>query len=175
MLTLPNALSLSRIALAPALVVAVANRAEIIVVGIFILVVISDFLDGYIARRRALASNLGALIDHSSDAIFVTVMTGQFAYLGLLPPALPLAISIAFVQYSLDSRESGRMELRASTLGRYNGIAYFVITALAIFVHLFVPYSITISVIYWLGWLLVFSSLVSISLRAAHFFATQHT
>ena len=172
MLTLPNVLSLSRIAFSPALVVAVVNRAEFIAVGLFIIVIVSDFLDGYIARRRAQVSSLGALIDHGSDAVFVTVMTSQFAYLGLLPVALPIAIAFAFTQYSLDSRGSNVPALRASTLGRWNGIAYFAIAGLAIIVYLFAPVSSTAVGLYWFGWLLVVSSLVSIIARV-HFARTR--
>ena len=169
MLTLPNALSLSRIISAPVLVVAIAKQAELVVICGFVLVIISDILDGHIARRRAQTSSAGTLIDHSSDAVFVTVMTSLFGYLGLLPGVLPLVIALAFVQYVIDSRSSGEATLRASKLGRWNGIAYFVITAVATLAHLYTPYPLVISSIYWFGWLLVLTTVSSMISRAIHF------
>ena len=53
-------------------------------------------------------------------------LTGA-ALAGLVPPALPVLIAIAFGQYVFDSYLVHRQKrLRMSTIGRWNGIGYFV-------------------------------------------------
>jgi phosphatidylglycerophosphate synthase len=169
--TIPNLLSLSRIVIVPALIVALAYRMELLAVSIFCVVVISDFLDGIIARRSSTLSARGALIDHGSDAIFVCAMTAYFAYLDVLPRILPALIAIAFIQYSIDSRKQGNTGLRASQIGRWNGIAYFAITGLAIAVHLFAIDSVFRDILNLFAYLLCASTVVSIISRAVHFYS----
>jgi hypothetical protein len=67
--------------------------------------------------------------------LFVVSVTGIYAHLELLPPLLPIAIAVGFVQYVLDSHVFGTGGLRASVLGRWNGIAYFAIAGCAIATH----------------------------------------
>ncbi|MFT4583567.1 MAG: cardiolipin synthase [Gammaproteobacteria bacterium] len=172
--TVPNLLSLSRIACVPVLITALAHRAELFAVSIFCFVVISDFLDGFIARRSNQMSSRGALIDHGSDAIFVSAMTAYFAYLGALPSILPALIVVAFIQYSIDSGKRSNTGLRASRIGRWNGIAYFAITGLAVAVYLFVVDAVVRDVLYSFAYLLCASTVVSIISRASHFFSRQH-
>ena len=167
--TLPNLLSLSRIALIPVLAAAVINNLAMLSMGIFGLVVVSDVLDGIFARRSNQASPTGALLDHASDAVFVITMTGLCAYLDLLPPLLPVVIAIAFIQYSVDSKMLGKRGLRPSQIGRWNGIAYFVITGLAIAVHLYVNDPIIHSTLRSLAWVLIASTGVSITERTVYF------
>ena len=47
----------------------------------------------------------------------------------MAPLVLPGLVAAAFVQYTLDSRALAGQRLRASALGRWNGIAYFVLLA----------------------------------------------
>jgi len=70
---IPNLLSGSRLALAPLAFYLIDNlmwRAAAILV---LVAVLTDLLDGYLARRLQLESHWGGLLDHSSDAFFVTV------------------------------------------------------------------------------------------------------
>jgi hypothetical protein len=46
--------------------------------------------------------------------------------LGVVPVGLPFVVLVAFVQYVLDSKSLKGKILRASSLGRWNGIFYFV-------------------------------------------------
>lgn len=74
--TLPNALSLSRIALAGAFALAPGNLARVLLV---IAASVTDFLDGFIARRRHEENRWGALLDPITDRVFV--FTAICAYL----------------------------------------------------------------------------------------------
>ena len=116
-LALPVALALARPGLlAPALVALVIGLA----IG-------TDFLDGPVARRQGTASASGMLFDHSTDCLFVTSGLTGAAIAGSITPILPALIPFAFGQYVVDSYVWHRQrQLRASFLGRWNGILYFV-------------------------------------------------
>ena len=87
----------------------------------------TDYFDGIIARLTETASPKGRLFDHSTDFLFVTGGLGGAALAGNVPIALPILIVCAFAQYVLDSFWMHReKKLRMSTLGRWNGILYFV-------------------------------------------------
>lgn len=68
LLTLPNVISLSRFVLAAVFVLASGPMARALLIAI---ASFSDFLDGWVARRRGTVSRWGALIDPISDRTFV--------------------------------------------------------------------------------------------------------
>ncbi len=123
----PNFLSLTRVILAPLLAWLIVRGRPEPAVLIFAIAIATDFADGPLARRSGRANALGALLDHGSDAFFVTLGLGALAMLGLVPVYLPPLVALAFLQYSLDSRALQGRVLRASTLGRWNGIFYYVL------------------------------------------------
>jgi phosphatidylglycerophosphate synthase len=125
-----NALTAVRLALALPLAAALA-RPELLAPGVVALLLglalASDYLDGPVARRTGTASARGMLFDHSTDCFFVTVGSAGAAIAGSITPMLPVLIPLAFGQYVVDSYVwSGQRQLRASFLGRWNGILYFV-------------------------------------------------
>ena len=71
-LTRANALTALRLASAPLLAIAIADGASVAAAGLFVLAVATDLLDGHVARRFGESSPLGGLLDHASDAAFVT-------------------------------------------------------------------------------------------------------
>jgi len=100
----------------------------------------SDYLDGPIARRTGTASPRGMLFDHTTDCLFVTGGLTGAALAGSITPILPALIPLAFGQYVVDSYVwSRRRQLRASFLGRWNGIFYFVPLVLLTIARLPVP------------------------------------
>ncbi len=126
-LTLANLLTGLRLVAAPLLASAVWEGHALRAGALFWAAVASDFADGRIARRRGEASSLGGLLDHATDATFVTAGLAALAARGTAPALLPVLVAAAFVQYTLDSRALRGRPLRASGLGRWNGIAYFVL------------------------------------------------
>jgi phosphatidylglycerophosphate synthase len=142
---------------------------------IFVAAVLTDLLDGPVARRYKQASPLGGLFDHASDAAFVIVVLGALAHQNYLPWLLPGLVMIAFVQYTLDSKALQHRLLRSSALGRFNGIAYFVVVGTAVIrnaLELAWPADFWIAV---MAWLLVITSVVSIFDRARTWFLTTRT
>ncbi len=164
-LTRANGLTSLRLLAAPALAVAICADASVAAAALVALAIATDFADGVVARRFDEQSGLGRLIDHATDAVFVTTGTAALAFEGVLPAPLPTLIAVSFLQYALDSRSSLPAGPRPSRLGRWNGIAYYAIVA--------VPIARDALGLHWpaagfvaaLGWLLVASSLISISLR----------
>jgi phosphatidylglycerophosphate synthase len=106
-------------------------RPDLLAPGVVALVlcvaIATDYLDGPIARRTGTASAKGQLLDHSTDCLFVTGGLAGAAIAGAVTPILPVLVPFAFGQYVVDSYVWHRQrQLRASFLGRWNGILYFV-------------------------------------------------
>ena len=76
MLNIPNLLSLLRVLLIPVLVVLYflpSTYAPLWATIVFVLAGITDWLDGYLARRMNLTSPFGAFIDPVADKLIVVV------------------------------------------------------------------------------------------------------
>lgn len=78
-MNLPNALSVLRaLLLAPILAFLFwpgANTADrLIAAGIFVVAALTDFLDGYLARRQRLTSDLGVFLDLTADKALVATL-----------------------------------------------------------------------------------------------------
>lgn len=81
-MNLPNALTLGRIFLVPLLVVVLLTKfegraifgipEEVVGAAIFGLASITDWLDGYLARRRKQVTALGQLMDPLADKLLIT-------------------------------------------------------------------------------------------------------
>ena len=84
-LTVPNLLSILRILIAPLLLVSAATGRAGLFVFLFILSLVSDALDGFLARRLNQVSGLGAQLDSWGDlATYLAAPAGVW----LLWPAL---------------------------------------------------------------------------------------
>ena len=88
MINLPNILSLTRILLVPILVVVLLTEVEdkeLIGLTLFLLAAFTDFLDGFIARRRQQVTRLGQLLDPAADKILTSAAFISLVELGLAP------------------------------------------------------------------------------------------
>jgi CDP-diacylglycerol---glycerol-3-phosphate 3-phosphatidyltransferase len=71
---LPNLLSLGRIGLVPVIVALVYSSTPLargIAGAVFVVACITDFLDGWLARRHGIASGLGQFLDPLADKLLV--------------------------------------------------------------------------------------------------------
>ena len=160
-LSLPNLLSLSRVGLAIIMAWNVYHSNWYISVAILWTAIFTDLLDGYLARKKNLTSAIGGLIDHGSDAFFVTFTIAALTHHEWAPVMLACIIPAAFIQYMLDSKALAGQPLKASSLGKYNGISYFVfagfpVMQLALGITL-IPFDWFV----WIGWGLVVTSAIS--------------
>ena len=163
--TRANGLTALRLLAAPALFAAIHVERPAFATLVFFLAVATDFADGWVARRYGEVTPLGGLVDHAVDATFVCAGAAALACAGVLPVLLPTLVAVAFLQYALDSRWLAARNLRPSELGRWNGIAYYVIVAVPIVrdaLGLGWPGA---GLVTALGWALVASTLVSMADR----------
>ena len=131
--TWANGLTLLRLlAIGPA-VWAIVSGHWILAAGLFVLAIVTDMADGPMARRSGHASAFGGLFDHGTDALFVSTGLAALAWTGYINLYLPPLVAFAFLQYVFDSRALAGAELRTSLIGRYNGIAYFVMVGIPVF------------------------------------------
>ncbi|MDR3186917.1 MAG: CDP-alcohol phosphatidyltransferase family protein [Holosporaceae bacterium] len=81
----PNCLSLSRIILSFLLIPLVLNNYIALGSIVFAIAAVSDFLDGYCARKFKITSSLGAALDPLADKIFMVVAYSLWAYAEFIP------------------------------------------------------------------------------------------
>lgn len=79
--SLPNLLSWSRVVLAAGFVATEATETRVGLIGIAAL---TDFLDGWLARRVHATSRWGALLDPITDRVFVLTVLATFLFSGAL-------------------------------------------------------------------------------------------
>jgi CDP-diacylglycerol--glycerol-3-phosphate 3-phosphatidyltransferase len=140
------------------------ERSAIFALVAWVVALITDFLDGPIARRRGTVTAWSGTFDHTSDFLFVTSGLFAGAIRGAFPWILPILITAAFAQYVIDSYWIHRnTKLRGSKLGRYNGILYFVPSLMDILIRMGVRFLAPLLTI--LVWLLVLSTLISMGQR----------
>ena len=82
---LSNILSLSRIILVVPTALAVWYDAKVIAVALFVLAALSDYLDGFFARRYNQISDLGKILDPLADKIYVAVIVLLLLIMNVLP------------------------------------------------------------------------------------------
>src|SRR5438477_4957735 len=88
----PNLITFIRLALVPAMAWMLARGDYGIAAVIFLAAVVSDLLDGFIARKFHLTSRLGAALDPVADKLNMFVATVVLAMHDLLPLWLAVAI-----------------------------------------------------------------------------------
>ena len=162
---LANCISSLRLFMAPALVYLLWQELFLWSLLLMLGALISDVADGAVARKLNQVTNMGGLLDHGSDALLVLSGLVVFAAFGVIPWALPILVVIAFAQYVWDSGSLRRAPLRASSIGKLNGMMYFAFVILLIAREAFflpIPNAAATS---YLAWGLVLSTIVSITDR----------
>jgi CDP-diacylglycerol--glycerol-3-phosphate 3-phosphatidyltransferase len=161
-LSLPNFLSLSRILLTPLVALALADpgpRGTIICVSLFVVAAITDWLDGFTARRLNTVTPLGIALDPIADKVFAGVIV-----LLLIPYRdLPVAIAVLILGRDLVILAAGAVLLRGRSItlpsnltGKYTFAAIAVLLASYV-----VRFEFGIAVFTWLTIAFTFLSLVN--------------
>ena len=125
-MSLPNILSISRILLTIPIIVFFENGFFFFSVITFIVASITDFLDGYIARKKNQSSDLGALLDLLADKVFVSVLliwaTYSFESLIILLSSILIItreISVSYLRLFILSRSKKIKDTQADSLGKF--------------------------------------------------------
>src|SRR5258707_10748579 len=113
MFALPNALTIMRIVLVPIFVIAFVipgDAARLVAFAVFALAGISDWLDGFAARKLKAGSDFGRMLDPIADKVLVAVAL------------MMLVAEGTFTRYSATTGmlSQGRLGPRPITLARGN-------------------------------------------------------
>jgi CDP-diacylglycerol---glycerol-3-phosphate 3-phosphatidyltransferase len=125
---LPNALTVLRIFLVPLLVVVLLTRFEWHVyfgAAIYGLAVLTDYLDGFFARRRNQVTRLGILLDPLADKLLNAAAFLSLVEMGLVPAwVVMIILARELAVTGLRNLAAGRgVLIRASNLGKGKMVA----------------------------------------------------
>ena len=135
----PNTLTLFRIAAVPVIVILMLfhNRVSCWVAAIlFSAAAITDYLDGYFARRFGLVSNLGKVMDPVADKLLVSSAFIMLTALGWVPAWMVCIIigrEIAVTGLRNIIAEKGE-DVSASNLGKYK-TGFQIAAAIPLLIH----------------------------------------
>ena len=120
----PNSLTLFRIAAVPLIIVLLLFPGRLFTFAAAILfsaAAITDFLDGFFARRRGLVSNFGKIMDPLADKLLVSSAFIMLASLGWIPGWIVCIIigrELAVTGLRNIAAQQGK-DIAASRLGKY--------------------------------------------------------
>ncbi|MGB3414319.1 MAG: CDP-alcohol phosphatidyltransferase family protein [Microbacteriaceae bacterium] len=83
--TVPNLLSFLRLALVPVFIVLLLQGNDLWALAVLIFASISDFADGWIARRFNLITRLGQLLDPAADRLYIFAALIGLAFRDFVP------------------------------------------------------------------------------------------
>ncbi|MDO8735184.1 MAG: CDP-alcohol phosphatidyltransferase family protein [Elusimicrobiota bacterium] len=157
-LTLPNKLTISRIIAVPIFVISTLAKNSGLAVSVFIFCVITDFLDGLIARKRGERTPLGAFLDPLADKFLLISAFITFAALKEIPVWIPIVVItkniIIFLGWWLRLQLTGNSVVSPTLFGKLS-------TILEMTVILFILTGIPEKILFILTYLMLFSIIVS--------------
>lgn len=134
-MNLPNSLTVARIFLVPLLVVVLLTefegrmvlgvRKEIVGAAIFAIASLTDWLDGYLARRREQVTTLGQIMDPLADKLLISAALVSLVQMSLAPAwMVAVIIGREFAVTGLRSLAYNRgIVIAASPLGKIKMMA----------------------------------------------------
>lgn len=145
MINLPTWITIGRIFLTPVLVVVLMTRTtalehlnvswQIIGVGVFLLASLTDWLDGWLARRRDQVTTLGILLDPIADKLLTSA-----AFVGLVEIGAAKAWMVWIIlgrEFAVDGlrmiASTQGVTIGASVWGKYKMISQIVAIVLLMF------------------------------------------
>jgi len=140
---LPNTITLLRISVVPFLFILLADPGEfwsMVIAVLFVIASVTDFLDGYFARKYQLVTTMGKFLDPIADKIIVNTAMILMIPIGRIP-AWIVAVTIirdliVDVIRSIASAEG--IYIQASILGKQKTVTQIIaVTALMIHYSLF--------------------------------------
>jgi len=146
-MNLPNSLTVSRIFLVPLLVVVLLTKfegrvifgipKELVGAAIFGLASITDWLDGYLARRRRQVTALGQIIDPFADKLLTSAALISLVQMDVAPAwMVAVIIGREFAVTGLRSLSYARgVAMPASPLGKIKMVAQVVAILALILAH----------------------------------------
>ncbi len=91
-MTLPNLITIGRLILVPLVIVMIINERWLAAFVLFVVAGISDAIDGFIAKRFDMASELGAYLDPVADKALIVSIYITLALVGAVPAWLVILV-----------------------------------------------------------------------------------
>jgi cardiolipin synthase len=91
-MNLPNFITIGRILLVPIIVLLISTREWSLAFYCFLAAGISDAVDGFLAKRLGMTTELGAIIDPLADKVLLVSMYISLAMVGALPAWLAILV-----------------------------------------------------------------------------------
>ncbi len=141
-LNLPNVLSLARVAAVPVIILLLVSPGVVLSVVaalFFLLVCITDWLDGYVARKRGLVTSLGKFLDPLADKLLIISSFIMLIPLGRVPAwvvTLIVAREIAVTGLRAVASDMG-VVIAAGRLGKVKTVFQIVCVASLLAHHTF--------------------------------------
>ena len=180
-MNLPNALTLGRIFLVPLLVVVLLTkfegpvvfgvRKELLGAAIFGLASLTDWLDGYLARRRKQVTALGQLMDPLADKLLITAALVSLVQMDLAPAwMVAVVLGREFAITVLRSLAHSRgVSIPASPLGKFKMASQVTAVLLLILAHDSAPLFLTLGkVALWIAVITAVGSAIDYYRRFNH-------
>ena len=125
-MNLPNTLSISRILLLVPIIFFFEIGWFLFSTFVFIIAAITDFLDGYFARKNNQTSDIGALLDLLADKLFVSILliwiTFNFNNIFILISSILIVsreISISYLRLYYLSKSGEIKEIKSDKIGKF--------------------------------------------------------
>ena len=125
-MNLPNILSISRILLLVPIIFFFEIGWFLFSTFVFIIAAITDFLDGYFARKNNQTSDIGALLDLLADKLFVSILliwiTFNFNNISILISSILIVsreISISYLRLYYLSKSGQIKEIKSDKIGKF--------------------------------------------------------
>jgi phosphatidylglycerophosphate synthase len=122
-LVIPTAISSLRIVALPVFLYTFSLGNVAACLAVLSFCALTDYLDGYLARKLGVSSHFGTFYDAATDFTLMIGIYSYFVILGFYPLWLPLLIIVAFLQFLLTSRY---MKKIYDPVGRYLGSALYI-------------------------------------------------
>ena len=131
-LNLPTWLTVSRIFLVPVVMVVILTKNEHIGVFVFLAACLTDFLDGYLARKRNQETTLGKLLDPIADKLLMSAAFISLVEVGAAPAwMVVIIVGREFAVTGLRSIAiSQGLAIAASPWGKYKTVSQVVAVVL---------------------------------------------
>ena len=125
-MNLPNILSISRILLLIPIIFFFELGWYLFSTFVFVIAAITDFLDGYYARKNNQTSDTGALLDLLADKLFVSILliwiTYNFNNIAILISSILIVsreVSISYLRLYFLSKSKEIKEIKSDKVGKY--------------------------------------------------------
>lgn len=139
-MNLPNQLTVLRIFLVPVYLFVFFSNMEnnLMVAGlIFLLAGLTDLLDGNIARKYNLVTNLGIVLDPVADKMMTFAVLISFTYGGFIPPWILIALGIKEILLILGGGVlylfKGKQVLASNKYGKIATVSFYAATLSIVF------------------------------------------